>query len=286
MNIGIIGAGVVGGATGKVLSSHHEVMYYDKFKAPYNRKENLETIARKATVAFVCVPTPMQPNGAMDYSTIYNSLHDLLECFSNEVRNPRELITVIRSTAVSGTTDTVAQQFPFRFAFNPEFLREKHAEDDMKNTTRVVIGTNEEEVCHTLTALYRVVFPDANYNCVSIKTAEMIKYAANVMLASQVAIANELYRVCEGVGVEYDEVKRAILYDPRIGRNIDVPGHDGGFGFGGKCFPKDLRALIYLAREHNVDTYLFEEVWRSNLTCRTKKDWLEILGATSGNNFS
>ena len=105
------------------------------------------------------------------------------------------------------------------------------------------------------------------------------------MLASQVALANELYRICQGVGVEYDIVKEAILQDSRIARNIDVPGHDGEFGFGGKCFPKDLRAFTYLAREHNVEPYLLDEVWRSNATIRKKHDWNEIKGATTDNNF-
>lgn len=285
MKLGVIGTGIVGGATGTTLSTRHEIMYYDKFKTPYNTSEHLDVIAREARAVFVCVPTPMKPSGAMDYSAIYNSLDALLDAATRVERSPRELIAVIRSTAVSGTTDEVAKLYPFRFAFNPEFLREKHAKEDMMKTTRVVIGANETDVGEFLVGIYQEVFPQAQYIGTDIKTAEMIKYAANVILASQIAIANEIYRICEGVGVQYNQVKEVILHDPRIGSNIDVPGHDGDFGFGGKCFPKDLRALIHVAREHNVEPYLLDEVWRSNLAVRKKKDWLDIKGATSGNTF-
>lgn len=85
------------------------------------------------------------------------------------------------------------------------------------------------------------------------------------------------------MGVDYETVKETILLDKRIGRNIDVPGHDGDFGFGGKCFPKDLRALIYRAREHYYDPYLLQEVWRLNEKVRKNRDWLGIPGATTDN---
>src|SRR3989338_9713092 len=104
----------------------------------------------------------------------------------------------------------------------------------------------------------------------------MIKYAANVMLAGQIALANEIYQICNHVGVDYTVVKETILQDSRIGRNLDVPGPDGNLGFGGKCFPKDLNALIYLAREHMYRPHLLEEVWRLNERVRTDLDWLNI----------
>ena len=286
MHVGIIGVGVVGGATGKVLETKHDVTYYDRYKPGFQEEIRLEKIAREAEIAFICVSTPMKPSGEMDYSAIYHSLEQLSAAVSNVDRNLREIIVVIRSTAVSGTTDNVAREFFFEFAFNPEFLREKYAEEDMLKTSRVVIGANQPFVHGKIERMYREVFPNATYTFVDIKTAEMIKYAANVILASQIAVANEIYKICKGVGVDYDDVRKTILQDERIGRNIEVPGPDGERGFGGKCFPKDLRALIYLAREHNVEPYLLDEVWRSNLSVRTKKDWLDIKGATSQNNFS
>ena len=286
MKVGIIGSGIVGGSTGKALSKKHEIIYYDKFKLPQNDPSYMQRIAREAEITFTCVPTPMKSNGQMDYSAIYDSLDYLLDEINNAGRNPRELISVIRSTAVSGTTEMLSQKYPFKFAFNPEFLREKHAEEDMNNLDRVIIGANDMETALKIVEMYKEVFPNADYQIFDIKTAEMIKYAANVMLASQIAIANEIYRICRALGIEYNSVERAILHDSRIGKNIDVPGHDGKLGFGGKCLPKDLNALIYMAREHGVIPHLLEEVWRTNLEFREEKDWLEIKGATTANNFN
>ncbi len=225
----------------------------------------------------------MKPSGQMDYTAVDDSLRSLQQAAITVGRDPASLLVVIRSTAVSGTTDGFAQRYPFMFAFNPEFLREKHAVEDMKQTNRVVIGANDEKSALVLRNVYEPLFPNAHYLVVSAKEAEMIKYAANVFLASQVAIANELYQVCNAVGVDYETVKKAILFDERIGKNINVPGPDGDFGFGGKCFPKDLNALIHLARDNWYRPYLLEEVWRLNERVRTNEDWHDIPGAVSHN---
>jgi UDPglucose 6-dehydrogenase len=283
MKIGIIGMGVVGAATAKVFEKFHKVFPYDKFKPEYNSHDNIERLAENAEIAFVSVPTPMKPSGEIDYSSIHNSLSQVLEACKKVRRDPKHFLIVIRSTAVSGTTDKLEEMYPFHVAFNPEFLTEKNALNDMLNTDRVVIGAGRESDMEKILSAYKPIFPNAKYIKVDRKTAEMIKYAANVFLASQIAIANEIYHVCNSVGVDYDAVKNAVLHDSRIGRNINVPGHDGDFGFGGKCFPKDLNALIYLARENRYRPYLLEEVWRLNEKIRGNKDWLEIKGATSEN---
>lgn len=282
MKIGVVGVGIVGGATAKVLEKKHEIFLYDKFKPEYNSEKNLEKLVKNSEVIFVCVPTPMKITGEIDYSSVYNSIEQINE---KNKRNPRDLLVTIRSTAVSGTTDKLAEKYPFRFAFNPEFLREKSAVEDMEKTDRVVIGANDEKSAIQLQEIYKPIFPDANYVLVTRKEAEMIKYAANVTLAAQVMIANEIYQICKVTGVNYDKVKDAILLDKRIGSNIDVPGPDGDLGFGGKCFPKDLKALIRLAQEYEYEPYLLQEVWRTNEKVRTDKDWLKIKGATSKNNY-
>lgn len=273
MKIGIIGYGVVGGATGQVLGAYHEILPYDRYKPPYHEYQYLDRLVKEARVIFVCVPTPMKNSGEIDQSAIHHSLQTLESEMARRRRDPKTILVVIRSTAVSGTTDSLALKYKFRFAFNPEFLTEKNALEDMKRTSRVVIGANDAASRQTLAKLYRAVFPKARYIFVDRKTAEMIKYTANVMLAAQIAVANEIYQICRAIGVNYEKVKETILLDPRIGRNINVPGPDGDFGFGGKCFPKDLNALIYMAREAKYRPYLLEEVWRLNERVRTKKDW-------------
>ncbi len=285
MKIGIVGVGVVGNATKEVLKQVHEIFLYDKYKEPYNQEENMDQLAENSEIVFVCVSTPMKPSGEMDYSAIYNSLDFLHRKVREKGKSPEELIVIIRSTAVSGSTDKFAKQYPFRFVFNPEFLREKTAMEDMQNTDRIIIGANSETDYEKVLDVYKPIFPTAKYIFVDRKTAEMIKYCANVTLAGQVAIANEIYQICKKVGVDYNTVKKTILLDERIGRNIDVPGPDGQFGFGGKCFPKDLNALIYLARENMYRPYLLEEMWRLNERVRKNKDWLDIEGATSEKDY-
>ena len=273
MKIGFIGMGIVGGATAKVLCRHHEILAYDKYKSGLQDAEKL----KDAEAVFICVPTPMKPNGEIDYSAI----HDSLKTLTQVAEKP---LVILKSTAVSGTTDKLEEQYGFHFVFNPEFLTEKNAMQDMENTDRIIIGANRQEDYEKVFEIYKPIFPDAKYIHVDRKTAEMIKYAANVFLAGQIGLANEIYQICKAVGVNYDKVKDAILLDNRIGRNINVPGHDGDFGFGGKCFPKDLNALIYLAREHMYRPYLLEEIWRLNEKVRKKEDWYNIPGAVSENN--
>ena len=219
----------------------------------------------------------------MDYSAVYNSVEDLLETTKEVRRDPKEILVTIRSTAVSGTTDALAEKYPFKFAFNPEFLREKHALEDMTTTNRVVIGANDAESAEKLMKVYKPLFPSAAYVVVDIKTAEMVKYAANVLLTMQISAANELFGICKATGIDFNKVKDAILLDQRIGRPIDVPGPDGDFGFGGKCFPKDLRALTYLAQEHGYEPRLLQAAWDLNLKVRKKRDWEDIPGAISEN---
>ncbi|MFA5258556.1 MAG: hypothetical protein WC402_00635 [Candidatus Pacearchaeota archaeon] len=299
MKIGIIGVGFVGGSTARVLHPYHDLFLYDKYKTPewcnekcnewanppINTPQSLEVLAKESEAAFISVPTPMQKSGAIDYTNIHSSINQLLESTKQAGRNPEDLLVIIRSTAVSGTTHKLSEQYPFRFAFNPEFLRERYALEDMQNTDRIVLGADDPLSLNQAEAIYKPVFPQARFVLTDTKTSEMIKYASNVTLACQVAVANEIYNICQVTGVDYNGVKEAILMDPRIGDFMDVPGYDGDRGFGGKCFPKDLRALTWLAKDLGYDPDLLEAVWRLNQKVRKNPDWEQIEGATSENNF-
>ena len=285
MKIGIIGVGYVGGTNADFLKDFHEIFLYDKYKSPYDSEENLNQLSEKSELILLCVPTPMQYSGEIDYSNINDALDCLSERTKKVNRNPEEILIVIRSTVITGTTKNLSEKYSFKFAFNPEFLREKNALEDMKKTTRIVIGANDDDSYEKVKAIYLPLFPDANYIYVDTDTAEMIKYASNVMLTGQIALANEIYQICNSVGVDYEKVKNAILMDKRIARNIDVPGPDGCIGFGGKCLPKDLNALMSLARKNNYNPVLLEEIWKFNNKIRKNKDWLKIKGVTSENNF-
>ena len=105
--------------------------------------------------------------------------------------------------------------------------------------------------------------------------------------ASQITIANEINAICEKSGIDYATVLKIISLDGRIGKNMSVPGFDGLHGFGGKCFPKDLSALVAYAKEIGYNPEFFQQVWDSNLKFRERKDWEDIPGATSSNlNFN
>jgi len=280
MKIGFIGIGFVGGTTANVLEKKHEIIRYDiDIKKGFTDPSNL----KNAEGVFICVPTPMKPSGEIDYSPMHNSLKTLTNVTSKNKEKP---LVIIRSTAVSGTTDKLEEEYPFNFVFNPEFLREAHALEDMLNTDRIVIGANRLEDFKKTKKIYEPLFPEekVKYIHLSRKEAEMVKYANNVMLTIQVMGANEISGICNSIDIDYNKIKEIMLMDERIGKNIDVPGPDGDYGFGGKCFPKDLRALTYLSREKGYEPNFLEEVWRSNSKFRKNKDWLNIVGATSENN--
>jgi len=263
MIIGVVGVGYVGGSTAKSLSKYHKIILYDKFKEPYTSPDKLVN----AEVIFICVPTPMSKSGETDYSAIYNSIETLEDIFYDTRLKNRPLI-IIRSTTVPGTTFKLTNKYSFNFAYNPEFLRQNHALKDMKKTNRIIIGASRDKDFKIIENIYKPLLPDAKYIKVNIKTAEMIKYSANVILTGQIAMANEIYQICEASKIDYNKVKNAILLDDRIGKNINVPGPDGKLGFGWACFPKDLNALIYFSRENNYRPYLLEEIWRLNQKIR------------------
>ncbi len=268
MNIGIFGVGIVGGATAKGFEKSHKLFLYDKYR---DCGSSPKEIAQNIEVVFICVPTPMMKSGKIDLSAVYESVETLSEYLSPEDNT----IIVIRSTAVSGSTDKLAQAFRQRnFAVNPEFLKEVSAEEDFLKNERVVIGVKDDAVFEKV----KKVYVEAGFECPIIKTsfkeAEFLKYFSNSFLATKVSFANEMYKIAQALGIDYNKAKDLLLMDSRIGKShLDVPGSDGDFGFGGKCFPKELNALIYLAREYHIRPYLLEEAWRTNLRYRKNKDW-------------
>jgi len=276
MKIGIIGCGFVGGTTLEVLKNYYEVVAYDKFKREY--MDNFDNLA-SCEVIFIAVPTPMQDSGKIDLSI----LHEVLDSLKN-LNFKEKPILVIRSTAIPGTTEELSKKYDFEFVYNPEFLREKNALDDFKNTNRVILGSDRNINFEKIKSIYSSFLPKARYFFTDWKTAEMAKYAANSVLTSQIIMANEIYQICKKLDIDYNKIKNILSLDNRIAKNIDVPGPDGNLGFGGKCFPKDLNAIIQLAKEKGYKPDFFEEVWNSNIKLRESRDWEKIPGATSKNN--
>ncbi len=214
-----------------------------------------------AEVVFIAVGTPPDEDGSADLRHVL----DVAECVGRYMT--RELVVVTKSTVPVGTAlkvqDAVARhaQFPFHMCSNPEFLKEGAAVDDFLKPDRVVLGVESDEARSLMAELYApfvrtgkpIIFMD-------IASAEMTKYAANAMLATRISFMNEIANLCERVGADVDLVRKGIGSDARIGPSFLFPGP----GYGGSCFPKDVKALVRTAAEHKVPLGVLNAVEAAN----------------------
>ncbi len=268
MTIGIIGQGYVGTAIKLGFQDHYKVLTYDKFDLAKSTHSKISDLVEETKVIFVCVPTPMRKDG-----TCYTGIVEEVIREINETANDH--IVVIKSTVPPGTTDKFNHEFSnVTVIFNPEFLTEENFLDDFKNQNRIILGGSRKGT-NKLRQIYSKVFPKAVIVKTGDKHAEMVKYFTNTFLATKVSFANEMYNICEQIGIDYDKVVEYAIYDERLGKSHwAVPGPDGDFGFGGHCFPKDLSAII-----NQFDTYgLLESVEEVNNQVREDRDWEHMVG--------
>jgi len=254
MKIGVMGLGFVGTATKEVLEKHHKLYCYDPKIARYNYINEL----RYAEIIFVCVGTPMQEDGSEDMSYIRSAIQSIKELGTNP-------IVCIKSTIPPGTCKELSDEFDLVIGNNPEFLREKYAIKDFLESDRLIIG-GSKVAQNKIKEVYLPIFPydKVNYVFLTSTESEMVKHVTNAFLASQVGFSNEIYNICHKLGINYENIKKAIHLDKRLGRHIDVPGPDGKLGFGGHCLPKDLNSLIHHSNKKGYKPELFEQLWRSN----------------------
>lgn len=271
--IGIVGYGIVGQAL-EYGFKKEPIFIYDKFKDFLSLKE----VCEKSEFIFVCVPTPFKADESGIDLTIVNEVVDEISTYISGT----DKICVIKSTVIPGTTQEASKRNPdVQFAFNPEFLTEANFLEDFVNSDRVVIGANDDLVSRRLVSLYKKHFPKMLVFQTDPTTGEMVKYMANCYLATKVMFANEMYDICQKLGIKYEEVKKLVVADHRIfDSHLDVTTNRG---FGGKCFPKDMIALMGFADEVGVDTELLDTVWKKNLKIRKTKDWEEIPFVVSEN---
>lgn len=280
--IGIIGYGYVGRSIEygfvdydrqRGYEPKHTVLVYDKYKD----KLPLDEVLRKSEVIFVCLPTPYDEKRLCIDLSIYN---EMMAKICPKIKK-RGKVVVIKSTVVPGTTRRYAKKYPdVFFAMNPEFLTEANYLQDFVDPDRIVIGADNDWVAQKVIDLYRTSFPSTTIVRMSTVAAEMVKYQANVLLATKVAVANVFYDLCKAENLNYDDVKAAVALDKRIGPNhMDITTERG---FGGKCFPKDLGSIIGYCRKLGVDAKVLEEIHSYNLRIRKVRDWHEIAGAMVG----
>ena len=215
---------------------------------------------KDADVCFVTVGTPSAPDGSADLSYVESAARSVGRGMTGG------LLTVVKSTVPVGTNarvrDWIAEELEARsadlvlsMASNPEFLREGAALRDFLEPDRVVLGTDSPEARELLTALYSFLEP-SRLLFMDIASAEMAKYAANAMLATRISFMNEMANVCDRVGADVEDVRRAMGMDSRIGPKFLY----AGCGYGGSCFPKDVRALRDFARSAGYEPQLLTAV--------------------------
>lgn len=264
--VGIIGNGFVGESQAFAFSPVAEVRIYDI--DPLKSTHTLDEV-HQCDFIFVCVPTPMKSSGEQDTSYVET-------VFSQSKPGP---VYIIKSTVLPGTTKQLQEKYPdISIIFNPEFLTERTAKLDMLTQARIILG-GDSELTKTTESLYKSRFMNRHFIHTDSTTAELIKYMNNSFFATKVSIMNEFYRLSQALGANWNDALYGFASDGRIGdSHLHVPGPDGRLGYGGTCFPKDVNAIVTLAKELNVPLNTIEAGWKTNLEVRPEQDWKEMKG--------
>ncbi len=258
--IGVMGLGMVGGALFRYFEKTRgfvpgETLFgYDPVKEGYGAIEPIQ----KAEIVFIGVPTPYLTgeDGKIGFDESY------VRAAIEALQEPKTI--VIKSTVLPGTTERMQKEYPqHKFLFNPEFLTEISADQDMNYPDRQLVGTTEASYNVALDVMH--LLPMAPFERVMpAREAEMVKYYSNTWFSTKVVFANQMYDLCQALGIDYDVVKEGAAADKRIGRtHLDV-FHKGYRGYGGKCLPKDTRALIQLGDQLGAEMALLKRVEELN----------------------
>lgn len=281
--VGLVGHGYVGKAVDAFFRGHvKNVVIHDRAKPELN---TLKEVVSEAEVIFVCVPTPMKRDGSCFTGIVENVFGDI-ERTAREIGRPQDSFLVVhKSTVKPGFTEEMQLKFPnMRIVYSPEFLTEKNSIDDFKNTNRIILGGDDDDTL-VLFKYFEGAIPERVLTDKTIilacgaTTAELVKLYTNGILMTKVLFSNEMYQICQKVGVDYEEVRVLANLDSRIGAgHTKVPGHDGQLGAGGHCFPKDINNLRAFCREIGIPEKLFTAVIERNNELREDKDWERMAG--------
>lgn len=296
MRISVIGTGYVGLVTGvcfaetgnKVICVDKDQEKLDRFKKgdPIIYEKNLKELlnhnlqknrieftddlkyaVENSEIIFFCLPTPQGDDGAADLKHVLEVAEDCGEILTHLSEKSYKTF-VNKSTVPVGTAALVkdkikskAGDYPFDVVSNPEFLREGFAVEDFMKPDRIVIGTSSENAKELMKTLYEPFVRSGNpIYFMDEKSAEITKYAANCFLATKITFMNEIANYCERVGANVDMVRIAMGADSRIGKRFLFPG----IGYGGSCFPKDIKALQKSFQEASVESNVINAVIETN----------------------
>lgn len=286
MNISIIGGGYVGLVTGACFAElGHSVTIVNRDKRKTEKinacespifEIGLDDLLKKyignrlhattgyndistSDLSFVCVGTPSSEDGSADLSMLKGASRSI----GNALREGDTYhVVVVKSTVPPGTTENIviplvrehACRDDIGYAMNPEFLREGRAIEDFMHPDRVVIGTRDTRSREIVSRAYERLHAPLYYT--GITAAEMVKYTSNALLATKISFSNEIGNICKKLGIDVYEVMKGVGMDHRLSPHF----LDAGVGFGGSCFPKDVRALIHLAEELGEQPQLLRSV--------------------------
>tara|TARA_B100000886_G_C20361620_1_gene465452 strand:- start:189 stop:989 length:801 start_codon:yes stop_codon:yes gene_type:complete len=259
--IGIIGNGFVGEAQAFAFSPISNIKIYDV--DPLKSTHTLSQ-THDSDFVFVCVPTPMYKDGNQNLEFV----EDVFK-YANE-----KPIYILKSTVLPGTTEKLNKMYKkLKIVFSPEFLTERTSKLDMLTQNRIILG-GKKSLTSLARKIYDLRFKNKNVIETDSKTSELIKYMNNTFFATKVSIMNEFKQISDKIGADWNIALDGFASDGRIGdSHLNVPGHDGQLGYGGKCFPKDVNALILYAKKLEIELDTIKGGWDTNLKVRNEREW-------------
>ena len=263
--IAIVGHGYVGKAMEEFFKEHYEIVTYD----PPAGYKTTEDEVNDCDVTFVCVPTPRSEDGSCDTSLV----EEVIKWIDTE-------LIIIKSTVEVGTTKRLSGVYNKDLVFSPEYVGEStywtpfNFHTDMKETPFYIFGGTKKTCSKVIDLFLPVTGPCKQYQITDSTTAEMAKYMENAFYATKIAFCNELYDICDAVGVDWNGARELWTLDPRLQRMHTAVFKDNR-GFGGKCLPKDVSALSKIADKVGVQSDLLKGVLSSNSKVRRDggKSW-------------
>ena len=264
MKIGIIGYGFVGKAMENGIKDNVDIFLVDPI---LNTKiSDLKDFLPE--IIFICVPTPMNEDGSQDLSIINSVLKEIKE---NSINSK----IVIKSTVLPDSIIEIEKLIP-DVIYNPEFLREKHAFEDFIGSEIIIFG-GQKDSANEIANFYKkhTNCINSDYQFTDLITASMVKYSINTFLSTKVIFFNQIFNIFKSLSNEknWEQFVKIISKDKRIGSShLSVPGHDGRYGFGGACLPKDSSALINYASSIDESLTLLEKSVEINNSIRSAYD--------------
>ena len=260
MNVVIVGYGHVGKSVDEMLTKtkaiNLKIGIYDKDPS----KSTIDGIdSKEPSIVFICVPTPSRYDG----SCVIFAVEESIKLIKNDP------LIIIKSTIPPGTTDRLRVKYNKRIVFSPEYIGESaywspiDFEKNMSDTPFVIVGGDLADVEEAIDFFARIGGPYKKYFRTDAKTAELVKYWVNSFYATKVTFCNEMFEICKKFGVNFYEARDLWLNDERVARGHTMVFKDKR-GYSGKCFPKDIKALVAFSDAYGYDASLLQQVIKSN----------------------